>query len=252
MEDIKNDIQESVDLVEEKAENIDLVKEENTFKTETIEETKEVEEVESVVEQVEETPKQNSLTTQEQGIQVNLAVGSVKEKIVGGALTQVNNSKSINKHSNELTKVANDAIKADIEKERLKVEHTNANNRAEKQEIKNKLIELKTEAKRLKREEKQILKEQKEEHKKRSADILWARYEKKLTKMKYSYVPNKVVLTMLLFFDGVAGFFTGLGQVSNAIMKAIKWFLIIGITLSGLLIVPSTREWLLELMGFIG
>lgn len=185
-------------------------------------------------------------------IQVDGAVGSVKDKILGGALTKVDNEKSISKHSDKLTKVANDTIKADIEKARLKVEKTKAENKAEKQEIKNRLIQLKTEAKRLKREHKQILKEQKADHKKRNKDILWETYKEKLEKMKYTYVPNIVILKMLLCIDGIVSFFEGIGKISTSIMKALKWLLIIGGVLTILMVIPSTRQWLLELLGIIG
>ena len=182
--------------------------------------------------------------------EVDTAVGSVKGKILGGALTKVDNEKSINKHSDELTKVANDAIKADIEKARLKVEQTNADNKAEKQKIKNELIILKTEAIRLKREKKQILKEQRAEHKKRNKDALLATYEKKLTKMGYDYVPNIVVLKMLLVVDGIVSFFEGIGKISTSIMKALKWILIIGAIFGILMIFPTTQTWILQLLGF--
>jgi hypothetical protein len=181
---------------------------------------------------------------------VDTAVSNVKGKILGGVLTKVDNEKSINKHSDELKKVANDAIKADIEKARLKVEQTNANNKAEKQKIKNELIILKTEAIRLKREKKQILKEQKDEHRKRNKDALWATYEKKLTKMGYGYVPNIFVLKMLLVIDGIVSFFEGIGKISTSIMKAIKWLLIIGAIFGILMIFPSTQSWILQLLGF--
>lgn len=189
---------------------------------------------------------------QESSVEVESAVDNVKGKIMDGALDKVDNEKSIGKHAGELAKVANDAIRADIEKENLKVKRTNAENKAEKQRIQNELIALKTEAKRLKREHKQILKEQKEEHKKRNKEILWLTYEKKLSKMGYTYVPNKMILEMLLFLDGVVSFFDGVGNVSTAIMKALKWILIITLIITTLMIIPTTRQWLLEILGFVG
>ena len=189
---------------------------------------------------------------QETSVGVEGAVDNVKGKIMGGALTKVDNAKSIDKHAGELAKVANDAIRADIKKENLKVERTKAENKGEKQKIKNELIALKTEAKRLKREHKQILKEQKLEHQKRDREALWATYEKKLTKIGYSYVPNKFLLKMLLLIDGIVSWFEGVGRISTAIMKALKWVFIISIIAIVLMIIPATREWLLSLLGFIG
>lgn len=188
--------------------------------------------------------------TQITDVGVKSAVGNVKGKIVDGAIAKVDNDKSVKKHAEELAKVANEAIKADIEKENLKVKKTRAENKTEKQRIKNELIALKTEAKRLKREHKHILKKQRIDHKKENKNILWGIYEKKLTKMGYTYVPNKFTLCMLLFFDGVVSFFNGVGAISTAIMKALKWILIIGTIFGGLMIFPTTKEWLLELLGF--
>ena len=187
---------------------------------------------------------------QETGVGVGGAVGNVKGKIVDEAMNKVDNNKSVKKHADELAKVANDAIRADIDKENLKVQRTRAENKAEKQRIKNELIALKTEAKRLKREKKQILREQRADHKKRNKDALWEIYKDKLTKMGYSYVPNRFVLGMLLFFDGVVGFFNGVGATSTAIMKALKWILIAGVAFGVLMIFPTTKEWLLGLLGF--
>ena len=187
---------------------------------------------------------------QETGVGVGGAVGNVKGKIVDEAINKVDNNKSVKKHADELAKVANDAIRADIDKENLKVQRTRAENKAEKQRIKNELIALKTEAKRLKREKKQILREQRADHKKRNKDALWEIYKDKLTKMGYSYVPNRFVLGMLLFFDGVVGFFNGVGATSTAIMKALKWILIAGVIFGVLMIFPTTKEWLLGLLGF--
>ena len=188
---------------------------------------------------------------QETGVGVGGAVGNVKGKIVDEAINKVDNNKSVKKHADELAKVANDAIRADIDKENLKVQRTRAENKAEKQRIKNELIALKTEAKRLKREKKQILREQRADHKKRNKDALWEIYKDKLTKMGYSYVPNRFVLGMLLFFDGVVGFFNGVGATSTAIMKALKWILIVGVIFVVLMIFPTTKEWLLGLLGFL-
>lgn len=187
---------------------------------------------------------------QETGVGVGGAVGNVKGKIVDEAINKVDNNKSVKKHADELAKVANDAIRADIDKENLKVQRTRAENKAENQRIKNELIALKTEAKRLKREKKQILREQRADHKKRNKDALWEIYKDKLTKMGYSYVPNRFVLGMLLFFDGVVGFFNGVGATSTAIMKALKWILIAGVIFGVLMIFPTTKEWLLGLLGF--
>jgi hypothetical protein len=205
---------------------------------------------------MEENSGLNNLIKQENSSQVELgtgvvnAVDNVKDKIINEALVKVDDKHSIDKHAKKLADVADKALKADIDKEDLKVEKTKAENKAEKQEIKNRLIELKTEAKRLKREHKQILKEQKADHKKRNKDILWETYKEKLEKMKYTYVPNIVILKMLLGIDGIVSFFDGIGKISTSIMKALKWIIIAGAVFGVLMIFPSTKEWILGLLGF--
>ena len=138
----------------------------------------------------------------------------------------------------------------EAEKQRLVVEEVNANNKVVAQEIKNRLIVLKAEAKRLKQEQKQLDKDQKSDHKRRNNEAKWEIYGDKLKRMKYTYVPNAFVLYMLLFFDGIVGFFNGVGEISTSILKAFKWVLIIGGIIAVLMFVPITREWLLEMLKF--
>ena len=182
---------------------------------------------------------------------VGQAINEVEEKIVQKAVLKVNDEKIIEKHAKRLAEISDEALEAETEKQELIVKDKKARNKAEKQEIRNRLIALNTEAIKLKREKKQTLKEQKADHKKRNKDALWEIYKDKLTKMKYTYVPNRFILKMLLFFDGVVSFFNGLGAVSTAIMKALKWILAIVIVVGVLLIVPVTRQWIFELLGFI-
>jgi hypothetical protein len=177
------------------------------------------------------------------------AIGTVESRIVEKAVDKVNDEKIIEEHSKKLAEISDKALEVETEKQELVVESRRADNRVKKQEIKNRLLQLKTEKIRLKREQKQVLKEQKAEHKKRNKEALWELYKDKLTKMKYTYVPNKFVLKMLLFFDGVKSFFDGLGSVSTAIMKAFKWFIIIGILVGVLFAIPVTREWLTGILS---
>lgn len=192
-------------------------------------------------------------TTEDQLVsvgQINNAVDGVKGRIVTQAIGKIEDRKIIDKHAKDLAKVADSALSTEIETERLKDERKKADNRAEKQSIKNDLIALKTEAIRLKREKKQILKEQRANHKKRNDEMSWEKYKGKLSKMNYTYVPNKFILAMLLFFDGIVSFFNGLGAVSTAIMKAVRWLAIIALILAVIFVIPVTRKWFTNLLGF--
>ena len=178
------------------------------------------------------------------------AIKDVKEKIIQKATDKIQDEKIIEKHSENIAKISDRALEVEAEKQRLVVEEVNANNKIVAQEIKNRLIVLKSEAKRLKQEQKQLDKDQKSDHKRRNNEAKWEIYGEKLRKMKYSYVPNAFVLSMLLFFDGIVGFFNGLGAISTSIVKALKWVLIIGGIIAVLMFVPITREWLLEMLKF--
>lgn len=183
--------------------------------------------------------------------EVSDAVTQVKGQIVERAVEKVQAEKIIDKHSDRLAEISDKAIEAETETQELYVEEKKADNKVKRQEIKNKLIELKTESKRLKREQRQILKEQKQDHKKRNADAKWERYKGKLQTMKYDYVPNFIILHMLLFFDGIKSFFDGVGAVSTSIVKALKWIIVIGLIIGVLMLVPLTRNYILRLLDFV-
>lgn len=176
-------------------------------------------------------------------------VGGVQDDILNKAKEKISDEKIVDKHAESLKNIADKALEAQAEMASLSVQEQEADNKVRKQEIRNKLIVLKAEAERLEKEQKQLNKEQKADHIRRNKEAQWELYKDKLTKMKYSYVPNRFVLAMLLFFDGVRSFFDGLGTVSTAIVKALKWVLLIGAILIVLLIIPVTREWIINLFS---
>lgn len=176
-------------------------------------------------------------------------VGGVQKDILERAQKKISSEKIVDKHADSLKKVADEALRVQAEQAALTVEEQETNNKVRKQEIRNKLITLKAEAERIKKEQYQLNKEQKAAHKARNKAAKWDLYGDKLTKMKYSYVPCSFVLAMLLFFDGVRSFFDGLGTVSTAIVKALKWVLLIGTILIILFSIPGTRDWLTNLLS---
>ena len=177
-------------------------------------------------------------------------IKEVKQKIIQKAADKIKEDKIIEKHSESIAQISDRALEVETEKQRLLVEQVNADNKVVAQEIKNRLIVLRSEAKRLKSEQKQLDIDQKAEHKARNKQAKWDLYGKKLQKMKYDYVPNPFVLFMLLFFDGIVGFFNGLGAISTAIVKACKWVLILAVFFTVSMSVPITREWLLSILKF--
>ena len=176
-------------------------------------------------------------------------VGSVQSNILEKAKVKITDEKIVEKHAESLADIADKALEVQAETASLQVQEQEADNKVRKQEIRNKLIVLNAEADRLKREQKQFNKEQKADHKARNKQAKWELYKDKLTKMKYSYVPNAFILSMLLFFDGVKSFFDGLGTVSTAIVKALKWVILVGLILVVLFSIPITRELIINLLS---
>lgn len=176
-------------------------------------------------------------------------VGKTKQQILQRAQEKIKSNKIIEKHAKKLAQISDDAIKVDSERADLKVRQQDADNKVEKQEIKNRLIVLKAEATRLKKEQQQLNREQRADHKARNKAAKWDLYKGKLGKMGYDYVPNVIVLSMLLFFDSIKSFFDGVGAVSTAAVKALKWVLLIGAILIVLFSVPVTRNWLINLLN---
>ena len=180
-------------------------------------------------------------------------VGSVSHDILARAQEKISDEKIVDKHAENLKKVADRALEVEAQRADLTVQEQDADNKVRKQEIRNRLIVLKAEAKRLEKEQKQLNREQKADHKARNKAAKWELYKGKLERMHYTYVPCAFVLGMLLFFDGVRSFFEGLATVSTAMAKAFKWVLIIGavllVLLAVLLAIPVTREWLTNLLS---
>lgn len=182
---------------------------------------------------------------------VGEAIFDVKEKVIKEAVEKINDEKIINKHSDKIAEISDQALEVEAEQQRLIVEKAKANNKVVKQEIKNQLIILRAEAKRLRMEQKQIDKDLRAKHKKQNKEHLWEIYGDRLTKAHYDYVPNIFVLGMILVIDGVKSFFDGVGAISTSIVRAVKWALLIVAIVAVVMIIPITRNWILDLFQFI-
>lgn len=197
-------------------------------------------------------PEKAELAKQEilpQGSNFGAVVGSVSHDILARAQEKISDEKIVDKHAENLKRVADRALEVDAERANLTVQEQDADNRVHKQEIRNRLIVLKAEAERLEREQKQLNREQKAEHRARNKAAQWELYKDKLERLHYDYVPCTFVLAMLLIIDGIRSFFDGLGTVSTAIVKALKWVLLVGAILIVLLAIPVTRDWLTNLLS---
>lgn len=178
-------------------------------------------------------------------------LGTVKEDILQGAKQKLDNQKTKDKHSKKLAEVADTAIEAEIEIERLKVSKIQAKNKADKRAIANELYVLKQEHKRNKKEQKSLNENQRLEYQKIAKEKKWETYGKSLQTLGYDYVPNIIVLSIIMFLVGAKAFFNGIAKTGDSMVKALKWIILVVAILAIIFIIPVTREWLLSILGYI-
>lgn len=199
-----------------------------------------------------ETAPQEVATVEEQAKDITVvALEDTKKNIVEKALPIINDEKIVKKHAKKLAENADAGIKVELETQELEIKKKHASNRVTRKEIANKLYILKQEAKRIKKEQAHLNAQQKEEHRMKNEEIYWQNHGETLAEYKMRKGSNRLFCNVLLWLDGIKGFLTGLGKVSTALIGALKWILIVGSILVVLLVIPVTREWLLNLLGFI-
>ena len=186
--DIKNLIDDEIALIKANEEVDEMVEEENTNLP---------------------TVETNNNALMPDSFSGNTAVGIInttKDKILEEAEKKINQDKIIDKHSTKLSKVADDLMAVETEKAAIEVQKKDASNKAEKQEIKNKLIILKNEAKRLRKAERHKNRLQKISIKQEKSNKRWEMLESTLKPLGYDYVPNTIALHILLMLVGIKAF----------------------------------------------
>lgn len=176
--------------------------------------------------------------------------GSV-EKIVTEAQKKVGDKKTIDKNAKALADVAQERLTNEIDRQRVENARKAADNKIDRKTLANELYKIKQESKRLKKEQRHLSAMQKQRHEQDRSAAYWGEHSETLLQYGMKQGSSRIACNILLWLDGVKSFFTGLGKVSDAIVKALKWVLIIGGVVAVLMIVPVTRNWLLELLGFI-
>lgn len=179
------------------------------------------------------------------------ALEDTKKNIVEKALPIINDERIVKKHAKKLAENADEGIKVELETQELEIKKKHATNRVTRKEISNRLYILRQEAKRIKKEQAHLNDQQKEEHRMKNEEIYWKNHGETLAEYKMRKGSNRLFCNILLWLDGVKGFLTGLGKVSTALIGALKWILIVSAVLIVMLIIPVTREWLLDILGFI-
>lgn len=182
---------------------------------------------------------------------VDVALDDVRDKIINNAKTQINDEHLIDKHSKKLAENADKSIEVELDRQNLQIQKNDADNKVTKKEIENRLYELKQEAIRIKKHQKHLNKLQKQEHRKEKSHIYWETYKDTLTLYKMREGSNRFFCNVLICLDGIKGFFNGLSAVSTALVKSLKWLLLLGIGLGVIMAIPVSRNWFLTLLGFI-
>lgn len=186
--------------------------------------------------------------------EVSLAAPAVMEAAKASmdeARGLVTDKKKVSKRAKDLANIADDMIENQLDTERLKNEKAASKNKVERAQIANALYEAKQNGIRLRKEAKHQSKMQKERHKAERKKAYWQAHEETLKQYGLREGSSKVACEIIRFLDGVKGFFNGLSKVSDAIIKALKYILIIGGITAVLMIIPVTRNWILNLLGFI-
>lgn len=181
-------------------------------------------------------------------------IGSIIEQnaysIASEAAARVNNPKKVDKHADELADAIDMQILNAIEAKKVQEKIKAARHLIDKKKLKNELYQIEQEGKRLRREEKHLNELQKARHKQEDYDTFWSTYESTLTNYDMKKGSSRVFCRIILALDGIKGFFNGIGKVSTAIVKALK-FLLIGGTIFGILYaIPITRSWIQAIFGF--
>ena len=182
---------------------------------------------------------------------VDVALDATAATIVTRAQERINSDRIVDKHAKALAKNADARIKNEIERQNVENERKAANNEIDRKTLANALYKIKQESKRLKKEQAHLTAMQKQTHRQQRSAAYWEEHKETLEQYGMKQGSSRVACEILLWLDGVKSFFNGLSKVSDAIVKALKWILIIGGSFAVLMIIPATRNWLLSLLGFV-
>lgn len=148
------------------------------------------------------------------------------------AVDELGKSKIKDRASKKWTKVKKRRIDNVIEQEDVVSELEKATNKADRQEIANRLYVLKQEKKRSQKEQQHLNRTQREKQRQEIADFRWEEYEETLAKYGYNKTPSNVVFRTIIFIDGIVCFLEGLNKASNKLVKVMKWVIIAGLAVA--------------------
>lgn len=168
----------------------------------------------------------------------------IKQQVTAALADQAN----IDKNAKRLKKVGQGLIENSIGEQENIAFFGKSKNKAERQAIRNRTYVLKQEKKRLIKEQKFLNKQQIDTHKAELKTKRWDMFSKTLSKYGFSEMPNLLIAFIILALDAIKASFEAISQINDKLAKMLKYvFIIIGIALV-LMAIPSTRDWLFNLL----
>ena len=179
---------------------------------------------------------------------IALDTSEANEKIKQQVTEALTEQANIDKNAKRLKGIGQKLIDNSIGEQENIALFGRAKNKADKQAINNRTYVLKQEKKRLIKEQKFLNKQQIDEHKAELKTKRWDMFSKTLSKYGFSEMPNLFIAFIILALDAIKASFEAISQINDKLAKMLKYvFIIIGIALV-LMAIPSTRDWLFNLL----
>lgn len=153
----------------------------------------------------------------------------VTQKIQGSVDDALKNEKYVKRKSRKLAKVGDRLVEEEIKGRDNIASAKRAQNKVDRQIIKNNTYIAKQEKKRAVKEQRHLNKCQRETHKQEIASYRWREYGEMLKKYGYDKTPATWVFRSIVFFDGAARFLDALNKANNKLFKALKFVIIAGV-----------------------
>lgn len=152
----------------------------------------------------------------------------VTDKIQQSVDDALKDEKFVKKKSRSLAKTGSRSVDVEIEYRNNRVEARKAQNKVDKETIKNSLFVAKQEKRRAVKEQRHLNQCQRETHRQEIASYRWKEYGDMLQGYGFKKTPSNLVFKVVVFLDGAARFLDGLNKANNKLVKALKWFIIVG------------------------
>lgn len=179
---------------------------------------------------------------------IALDTSEANEKIKLKVTTALSEQANIERNAKRLKKVGQGLIDNSIGEQENIALFGKAKNKADRQAIRNRTYVLKQEKKRLIKEQKFLNKQQIDTHKAELKTKRWNMFSKTLSKYGFPEMPNLFIAFIILALDAIKASFEAISQINDKLAKMLKYvFIIIGIALV-LMAIPSTRDWLFNLL----